>query len=1104
MKKTTFNTTMRQALKLGTSGAVLTMALIAGGAFAQTSTPAASEDEGEVVIIKSYRSSLQTSLNTKKRAAVQLDAINSEDIADFPDANLAESLQRIPGVSIDREDGDGRTISVRGLGPDFQTTRINGMQALSTSGGADSEARHNTSRQFDYNTFASELFNSLTVRKTPDAATDEGALGATVDLRTSRPFDFKGDTYAFSVQGAYFENGGSVNPRVTGLFSKRWADGRLGFLVSVAYSERDTESDQYKRSPAAFDYTYRGATFAGSELPWRAGFAAPTGTVIGSNTRFNNTVTGSNPAAYAKLYPNCGITPTGCADSTVRIPGLATLQQQTLHQERLGITASFQMQFAPTTRLSFDLLSSSFVNESDNAQLMTLGNNRNNTASGLYTASNTVPATTSERNTKRGFYPGRCTPAAGSEIAPAVDCGGALYGTALVPNMWYSVNPFNLDIYDYYNNPASVGYAATTDGLNGMFELIGRPGNKLVDANVNSAGVADYLKIDGMDWRSATDSNHSTTDFNQFTTELTHQFSPKLSMTLLLGMSKSVNENLGRLVEFNKMNAPTYTYDERNTDTMPVINLGFNAADPTQWGVVKGLSVIRIFKNDIENTFETIKGDFKYKLTDQLNLSFGFVERKYDFSVKQQQRSGDNIVPTEKEAGLSAASLGRVVQFGQGIETPAGTITSFFSPTLEGFEKAFNFNCNCINKYGDFRTNNKQNPRASFAVSEENSGTYLQADFDLDVFDRKLFGNVGTRVVKTNITANGADNVGRPLVGTNEYTDTLPSLNLAYEAMPNFFVRVGASKVMSRPLLANLTPNITAISVPSDGSTVGASMTIGNPKLKPFRATNYDFSAEWYFAKNGLLSLAIFTKEIGSVPQTVLYTGKFSEFLDAEGLSTLKVQYSDPDQINYINGNYDVTVRQVRDSSGGTLGGWEASYEQAFTFLPGLLKNTGARLNITHIESKLRYILDPGTSTKPQTVGFGPWLGASPDALNATLYYEDTKLSARVTLAKRAGYYKTFPISAGSCSAGDPSLITATASGCEGPLINDFSGSEETTNVDFSSSYKIMKNLTASLEVLNITDQTANERAYYVGGKPVITRYASTGRQVYAGLAYKY
>src|SRR5688572_232328 len=218
----------------------------------ETSAADTAEDIGTVEVT-GYRLSLRNAIDIKKNATVMKDAINAEDIADFPDANLAESLQRLPGVALDRDNGEGRGITVRGLSSDFTRVRLNGLEALSTAGASDSGAAPNRSRGFDFNVFASDLFSSLQVRKTASANTDEGSLGATVDLVTGKPLDLKDRRLALSVQDGYYENGGTHNPRVAGLFADQFFDNRFGVSVSAAYSERDSEVDRFRRQPGQSD-----------------------------------------------------------------------------------------------------------------------------------------------------------------------------------------------------------------------------------------------------------------------------------------------------------------------------------------------------------------------------------------------------------------------------------------------------------------------------------------------------------------------------------------------------------------------------------------------------------------------------------------------------------------------------------------------------------------------------------------------------------------------------------------------------------------------------------------------------------------------------------
>src|SRR5688572_25503048 len=223
--------------------AVLLGALGVGAQDLAAQTPAepgrSADDAVEEIVITGFRRSLDVALDAKRADAGAIDMIVAEDIADFPDLNLAEAIQRVPGVSIQRDAGEGRQISVRGLGPEFTRIRLNGIEAMSANGGTDAAGGTNRARNFDFNTFASELFNAITVRKTANASTDEGSLGATVDLRTARPFDYDGFTVATSLTGAYNDVSEEVNPRAAVLISNTFADDSFGALLSAAYTERN-------------------------------------------------------------------------------------------------------------------------------------------------------------------------------------------------------------------------------------------------------------------------------------------------------------------------------------------------------------------------------------------------------------------------------------------------------------------------------------------------------------------------------------------------------------------------------------------------------------------------------------------------------------------------------------------------------------------------------------------------------------------------------------------------------------------------------------------------------------------------------------------------
>jgi iron complex outermembrane receptor protein len=1154
------------ALLRNSSRLALTAALTAGlsvglattAAHAQAkATQATVADNNTVideVVVTGYRASLRSAMETKRSSDIMLDAINAEDIADFPDSNLAESLQRLPGISIDRDNGEGRTISVRGLSGDFSRVRINNLEALSTGANNDAGASPNRSRAFDFNAFASELFSSVRVSKSSSASADEGSLGATVDLITGKPFDYKGAAFAASAEDSYYENGKTHSPRLTGLISDRWFDGKVGFLLSGAYAKRKSVDDTYARGAGSSDFTYRGSTWTGDELPGRAGFAAPTGTVFRAlipapanttgaaldaykanpanyynplaNPAAYAEMTGSDPAAYAKLYPNCAaaagqpiqtITATspGCNDSLIRFPALPSLTQKDVVTERIGLTSAFQVQISERTRLTVDALYSRFESETTNYGLSPVGLNRNNTNASYQFGAN-VPTATARNGTamtpaqRRALYPGTCTFAEETELNPGQDCGQALYGSTPLAGYTFSYTPYNLDPYEYYTNPTSPGYLGTEASLPFRGDLIGRPSVKLLDAEV-VGNNAKYLKLSNIDWRSYADRGAYTTDFRQASFDVTHEFSDRFHGEFSGGLSQSKNENQGTLVEFNYMDAQeAFIFDERGATGMPRFDAGFNAADPKKWGLIKGFSAMRNYKRETVNKYKGLKADFTYELDDNWTIKFGGTGRQFNFSTNQFERNSDLLNPTEKEAGVSIASLGQVIDFGQGLDVPAGTTTSFFAPSLEAFDDVFDFTCNCVNKYGDYRITRKRNRSASFGVTEKNYAYYAEFNFDYDILDgRRLSGNFGIRQAHTSVDAQGETTAGRPIYGGNSYDDTLPSGNVTFEAFHNFYIRAAAAKVMARPLLGNLSPAVTGISVPGDGSTTGGTLTVGNPKLSPFRGEAYDLAAEWYFTPGGLISLAYFRKDISSYPQTIFYEAPLGEFLDAEAIEQLKLQFpgatgADVFRRAYIDANYPFLARQVRDAPGGVLQGWEFNFQQDLTFLPWYFKNLGIQFNATKLDTELTYILDPGSVNattgaviKAPTFGKAPWLGASPQGINFTLYYETEKFNARVSTAYRDQYYTAYPLAAGNC---DPGL-QSTGAACDSPLINEFNGAKSTMNVDFSMRYSPIKQVSITFEALNLTNEMSERFSY---NDPVISSYGGTGPNYRFGIRYKY
>ena len=230
-------------------GALATLVLMP--AHAQQAPPATSD----VVVITGIRQALDTTLTLKREARGLVDGIVAEDIGKFPDTNLAESMQRISGVAVERSaSGEGSGVTVRGVGPAFNMVLLNGRQmpgALLNSAEGGSSA--NSSRAFDFANLSSDAISALEVYKTSRASAPAGGIGATINIKTARPLDTRERVATFGIKGNHDVSnsrlpdslkGSSLTPEVAGLYSETFADRTIGITISGSYSKRDSGSNK--------------------------------------------------------------------------------------------------------------------------------------------------------------------------------------------------------------------------------------------------------------------------------------------------------------------------------------------------------------------------------------------------------------------------------------------------------------------------------------------------------------------------------------------------------------------------------------------------------------------------------------------------------------------------------------------------------------------------------------------------------------------------------------------------------------------------------------------------------------------------------------------
>ena len=244
------------------------ISLILGTAVALPALAQQTSETLEEVVVTGIRGSLTSSMNLKRDAQGVIDGIVAEDIGKFPDTNLAESLQRISGVSIDRSSiGEGQRVTVRGVGPDFNLVMLNGRQ-MPTARLEDTVASN--SRAFDFANLASEAVAGIEVYKTSRASTPTGGIGATINIKTARPLDNPGLHSSFGLKGVIDDSGQNlpdhlqgdeITPEVSGIYSDTFADDKFGVSLTASYQERNSGFNQ-----AAVGNGWR--AFAGDENNW--------------------------------------------------------------------------------------------------------------------------------------------------------------------------------------------------------------------------------------------------------------------------------------------------------------------------------------------------------------------------------------------------------------------------------------------------------------------------------------------------------------------------------------------------------------------------------------------------------------------------------------------------------------------------------------------------------------------------------------------------------------------------------------------------------------------------------------------------------------------
>lgn len=943
---------LRRFMSTGGAGMVL-LCLGAGRADAQQTTESSS-NELEEVVVTGYRESLEVSLDAKRDSVNFTDSISAEDVGKLPDNNLAEALQRVPGVQISRTNGEGQQISLRGMGPSFARVLLDGLPISAASeGSVDQQARN---REFDFDLLPSEIFSMLQVSKTPQASLVEGGLSGTVDLRTPRPFDYQGFKASYQVQGAYQSASEEVDPRGSFLISNNW-DGKFGALISFSMSERSFRTD---------GWTSQG---------WTSGRIAGNPPAPGYSGGFdwNLPSVAANAANQAPTFINeSGLSNAALANA--QVPRLGRPETQIGNRDRLGGTVA--LQWAPSDDLHFNLdviyaeLEADFDRYTNNLLVR-----------------NTTPGT----NNATGF--GYITP---SNFV--IDGNNTLTSGTLLNAKFWSENRLFEQESDFLHV-----------GLGGEWQITDNIG---VDLKASRA-ESDFR------WR----------------------------MTTYLFLSQP-----GRV-------------DINVNGSIPRITPQLNLADVSNWQ----FDTVRVQPRTREDENENLALNFTFGDRER-NVRVGALKNTYSrerltYSSSVGVTQGTALTPFGYTGGANLnqfdirnfAEVVPVKNYGKDLDDPVG-YNRWIVSDLDAFSALMNPNALDAAANLDFQN--------SGSFEEDNLSAYVEANGSVDLWGRELRINAGLRYTKTehdligfiripstppaagNLFGLRKEQYGRNTI-QGEYSETLPSLNLAYDLASDLLVRFSVSQAMTRPNPSDLQPFTTI-------STSGV-VSQGNPNLDPYLADQLDGGVEWYFAEGAVLGGNLFYKEITgfvirqNVPQPFRNAGIALDTITDPTILALLPNGLDTILLFNTPVNIDPTTY---------LKGAELLYQQRLDWvLPGL----GASLNFTRLDSGSQVIL-----------------GLAENNYNATAYYEQERFAVRLSYNYRDDYVEC-ELNCGS---------TSPETGFR----------REAGYLDLSSSVNFAalgQDLTVSFEALNLTDE--EEYSFY-GYENRANTLNKPGRQFILGI----
>lgn len=773
------------------------------GSAALALLPAASAlAQEDVIVVTGIKGSLKQSLDVKREAEQVVDAISAEDVGKFPDTNLAESLQRITGVAIDRSGGEGQFITVRGLGPEFNVVTLNG-RILATD---------NPGREFSFDVLSSDVLQRAEVYKTATPNLQSGGIGSLVNIVTARPLD-AGTSFTLNAAGLYDTLREEFSPQFSGVASWENDAGTVGFLIGASYSDRKSQEDS----------------------SFTNGFALRTG---------------DQTVAAPESSTGLDATDLGA------LPDGARVQQQVVHRrdiqerERLTINATGQFSDGDRFTLTVDGLYTSFDVNSFATEF-----------SGFFSPPFIDPVVDANGTVVSFSRPGEDflarnpllnVPDAATTVTPL----DANVGLSQNDNVINAPNDrdaetyafggnLDYDLSDNFNANLDVAYSRATRTSVNPFVVIGAlaPSSPLIELS-NDDGISTISNIVG-----ATDTSIQRLHFvNVNRTEVEDTvFQAKFDGTWTI--DKGILRDIAFGAFFTDREKIQDTFDNfsptQGADVFCAF-CGYNVA-PQSTGFLSPFSFDGFL--DGVSGANTVPPEI-------LGFSFAdaFAQLNDTASINDPARNG--LSTTEDPDGNpvtdfadSARGLNNADLIARR-DAAGGSIFGFYEPEFNpgaSFQVEETVYAAYFNTQwgGDFNGDLPWSANLGFrvAITETNSTGVDQPviefrESDGDTQLAPVFGPATTVSIE------------------NRYVNFLPSFNLKVEPTDNTVVRLAYSETVTRPTLTEL-----GVANSFGGRSNAPTSTGGNPFLEAFEATNYDVSFEYYFGDTGFIGIAGFHKE---------------------------------------------------------------------------------------------------------------------------------------------------------------------------------------------------------------------------------------------------